>query len=273
MFKLFKKKQKDDIPLPPPNLLSTTPVSTTPQAPPQPKLVEAEEIPLIQPLEIHAQEEKQPPADTSIAEEPSIDISFTVQEPIKPQEPAGIKTPEAMPPPPTLPEPILPQPTFQQPTFQQPISKTDQTRHHPIKETPIPQAAEQPKSEKPTTPPLADDATAETIDFTLPDFEDEPEEEPSHLAELPELSEEDIPSMPVMPVKKMSIFIRAFDYSRIMAEKKRITLLISQTYRDTEEINRMNTEQKSLFEQWYGQLNSCQEKLMQIDNNLFEKYT
>lgn len=121
-------------------------------------------------------------------------------------------------------------------------------------------------SPPPKETPAQPEPSLQTLDeeFILPDFEDITPEE--GLRELP--SFEDIPRQ---KIPSMSVFVRAFDYLRITNEKKSIIALIAQTYKQTEELTKIASDQHDLYEQWYGNLNTCQEKLIRIDTNLFEQ--
>ncbi len=254
MFKFFKKKERpDEVPLPPPEFKRPLqePLSITVPLP-SPSLPELPQS--LAPSSAEPVQQPTPPESPNPAEWPSGDLSQTAS--------ADLIFPSSS-------ENMLPlQSPIEKIAPQIPMRENMLTEEMP---DPTPPAAdimmpikEEAKETLPFTPEISQPEKA-TIDedFTLPDFDDsEPTEEP--IQELP--SFEDIPQTP-----KMKIFIRAFDYLRIMTEKKRITSVVGQTYKQTEDLTRIASDQNDLYEQWYGLLNTCQEKLIHIDTNLFEQ--
>lgn len=99
----------------------------------------------------------------------------------------------------------------------------------------------------------------ETIeeDFSLPDFEDVEETKIVPLKPLPEENQE-------------GVFIRAYDYLRLMSEKKQIISALARHFQSIDELAKVLDDEESILEDWYDSLNVCQTKLIEIDQSVFE---
>lgn len=137
-----------------------------------------------------------------------------------------------------------------------------------IKGTKPESAPEKPAAQQEKQSAAGPAEAADDEDLTLPDFDDFEDlnlddiEAPASLAVLP-----------ATPQKQWQkpIFVRAFDYIRIMNEKKRIQSEITQSFRQADEFSRMHDQEQAVHEAWYDSLNLCQEKLIEIDQRLFDK--
>jgi hypothetical protein len=116
----------------------------------------------------------------------------------------------------------------------------------------------QDRQERQEKKPAADDFS-DLPDFDIPDFEN-PEEETLPSFEKPK---ENKPHQP--------LFVRAFDYIRLMKEKKQIQLLVGTAYSRGDEFHRLYDQEKTILDQWYDHLNACQEQLVEIDQRIFDK--
>jgi hypothetical protein len=121
-------------------------------------------------------------------------------------------------------------------------------------------------------------ATDEDDDLSLPDFDDLDLDS----LELPqekttEIKRADTKGLPAIAPPKSPLqldhplFVRAFDYIRIMNEKKRIQGLVSQSFRQADEFAKMQDQEMAVLEQWYDLLNRSQEQLIDVDQRLFDK--
>lgn len=272
MFKFFKKKA-EEVPLPPPQfkapLQEPLKISVPAEAP---SIVSSVPTPVPEPI-FHMPE--------PIAEDLSTTASVQIITQKTETKTAPVRTEDQ-----TLLEPTQPstrpspeqteQPPEEQttkPALQFSIKKEILLMEKPIAEIvleqKLPDKKTQPSLDE-EVPKLTDEETRQSLDeeFVLPDFDDlpSPRTEEKSLEELPSFED-----MPKPKIQSISIFIRAFDYLRIMNEKKRITTVIAQTYKQTEDLTKIANDQLDLYEQWYSNLNTCQEKLIHIDTNLFEQ--
>ncbi|MBU1976274.1 MAG: hypothetical protein KKG59_07775 [Nanoarchaeota archaeon] len=118
----------------------------------------------------------------------------------------------------------------------------------------------------PAKPDESQGILSETDDFTLPDFDDLPEDMNGVMDE-PKI----VPLSEPVSTNHETVFIRAFDYLRLMEEKKKITVLLANAFEKCDEFINTSQQQQDVLEGWYTGLNLCQEKLIEMDKKLFER--
>jgi len=308
MLDFLKKKRKpalDDVPLPPPSMAKIpTPASVDKASAPLPKppvSVKAA-IPVdIPPISNHPDLAKSPdiqevsmPAPKSMPEP----VKAPASEPVKvsvpdPKEVPPVlakpaKKPEAMKSEPKpivkkIPDHVLPEPALtlehvpedppdlvdiDSAELKKRWAKTDikaQIRSA-IDEAEAVEEAAEPVVEKPITVEVSKPSAAEPspVDFSLPDFEDIPEAEEVTPPKVEELQMNRMPEM-------STLFVRAYQYLEVMEEKSSIRNTLQQVFKETSDMIDVNKDQDEVFNEWYVNLNSCQDNLIKVDKQLFER--